>query len=498
MSHDQDYQPARSFPIPDRLLHSADFQAACAARDWSRIFSLINRRAGGASHAVIAAATGLSTSRVSDIIHGRRGLRGHHVIERVADGLRIPGHMLGINPRPWESPPPEPQRRVVTGVVLPKSGHSEVHDAEADIGLAYQPTLTATLTTVDELGRGDVKRRDLIVRAPFALAALAAPSRDWLVASLEEATGGGSARNGMAQVEAMRKMFAIFQEMDVIQGGGDTARRAVAQYLTGHVLPLIREDHPEEVHKALCEVAAEQTYLAGWMAYDSGQHGLAERYLIQSLRLAQESGNRVLGSHVLAGMSDQATQLGYPDEGLKLARAGRHGLQGLVAPAALTDLYVLEARALARMGRRDECAATLLRAEQTFDLIKPDEEPEWARFIDEAYVMGEIANSLRDLGDARGAEQYALQSVSASRRQGRARRGALSQTVVAVAHTQRGDLEAAVSAAYEALEMASRVPSSGATRCVAALDDLRARLVPHQRNATVRELMDRMHETVTV
>ncbi len=42
---DPDHQPARPFPIPDRLLHSADFEAACAARDWSRIFSLINRHA---------------------------------------------------------------------------------------------------------------------------------------------------------------------------------------------------------------------------------------------------------------------------------------------------------------------------------------------------------------------------------------------------------------------------------------------------------------------
>jgi hypothetical protein len=41
---------------------------------------------------------------------------------------------------------------------------------------------------------------------------------------------------------------------------------------------------------ALFQAASEQRYLAGWMAYEATNHGLAERYLIQSLRLAQESG----------------------------------------------------------------------------------------------------------------------------------------------------------------------------------------------------------------
>ncbi len=120
-----------------------------------------------------------------------------------------------------------------------------------------------------------MKRRELLIGSPFVLAALAAPSRDWLLASLEQTAAPEPMRVGFDQVTAIRDMFRVFQEMDVIQGGGDLARRAVAQYLTGHVLPLVKASHPEPVRLALYEVASEQTYLAGWMAYDSGRHGLA-------------------------------------------------------------------------------------------------------------------------------------------------------------------------------------------------------------------------------
>jgi len=39
-------------------------------------------------------------------------------------------------------------------------------------------------------------------------------------------------------------------------------------------------------------------------------------HLMQSLRLAQASGDAMLAAHVLAGMSDQACMLGHPHEAL--------------------------------------------------------------------------------------------------------------------------------------------------------------------------------------
>ncbi len=88
--------------IPDTLLLSDAMQRACAARDFQEIFRLVNRRTGS-SYAVMAAAIGkMTTSRVSDVIRGVRGIRGRQVVERVADGFGIPGQMLSLPERPWE------------------------------------------------------------------------------------------------------------------------------------------------------------------------------------------------------------------------------------------------------------------------------------------------------------------------------------------------------------------------------------------------------------
>ncbi|MEW2115590.1 hypothetical protein AB0945_10415 [Streptomyces sp. NPDC005474] len=96
-----------SLTIPDALLLSDAMRRACETRDFQEIFRLVNRRTGS-SHAVMAAAVGkMTSSRVSDIIRGERGIRGQAVIERVCDGFGIPGEMLGVPEQPWEKNFPE-------------------------------------------------------------------------------------------------------------------------------------------------------------------------------------------------------------------------------------------------------------------------------------------------------------------------------------------------------------------------------------------------------
>ena len=65
------------------------------------------------------------------------------------------------------------------------------------------------------------------------------------------------------------------------------------------------------------------------MAVDTGQPGLAQRYYIQALRLAQAAGDRGYGGYVLAAsMSHLAAQLGNPREIAQLARAAQEGRAG--------------------------------------------------------------------------------------------------------------------------------------------------------------------------
>ncbi|WP_407560495.1 tetratricopeptide repeat protein [Streptomyces sp. 184] len=96
--------------LPPRLLNDAEMIRACRERDFSRVFRLVKR--AGIYPALIARRCELTPSRVGEIAQGQRVIRDMNVIERIADGLRIPGHMLGLARRGWEdesATPPAPQ-----------------------------------------------------------------------------------------------------------------------------------------------------------------------------------------------------------------------------------------------------------------------------------------------------------------------------------------------------------------------------------------------------
>jgi hypothetical protein len=254
--------------------------------------------------------------------------------------------------------------------------------------------------------------------------------------------------------------------------------------MNSYVVPLVlRQQNTPEVQHALYSAAAEQAYLIGWMAYDDGQHGLAERYLIQALGLVQAAGNHILGAHVLAGMSDQANLLGHPQEAVALARAGRRGITVNDSPACVADLQILEARALAALGEQRAASASVVAAEHTFGQVDHENEPEWARFIDRAYLFGEAAHCFRDLVEPGQVDRFATESLDAANAQGRARRGALSQTALAISHLSRGDVEAAASRASLVVRLAASVSSS---RCLEAVGDLQKRLRPYGQVAEVQ------------
>ncbi|WP_329133631.1 transcriptional regulator [Streptomyces sp. NBC_01476] len=359
----------------------------------------------------------------------------------------------------------------------------------AKLSLEYNASFAVTVEAVADLGRADVDRRSFLAAAPFAAVAAVGPSRDWLLNTLDQQPDPGP-RVRLEDVVAVRNMFGEFQRMDVLQGGG-TGRLILAEYMNQHVFPLLRRTYTDEVRRALCEAAAEQTYLLGWMAYDNGEHGIAQRYLVQSLRLSEESHNAALGAHVLAGMADQATLLGNPEEGRRLAQAGRAGLAKGTSPACLADLWALEARALAKLGDKTSAAHAVVQSEAAFSRVHLDHEQEWAAFIDPAYLHGEHANTFRDLDDADAAEQHARQSIDHARAQRRARRGAMSQAALAATHLQRGDLEAAHAVGLRTLFLSRQVKSS---RCVEAIQDLQRRMQPFGKHRLVADFNDRARE----
>ncbi|WP_425526155.1 helix-turn-helix domain-containing protein [Streptomyces mirabilis] len=86
--------------LPGWLLTDPEMLHACRVRDFARVFRLVKTRAG-IYPSMIARRCELTPSRVGEVIAGRRQLLHMDVVERIADGLRIPGHMLGLARRSW-------------------------------------------------------------------------------------------------------------------------------------------------------------------------------------------------------------------------------------------------------------------------------------------------------------------------------------------------------------------------------------------------------------
>jgi hypothetical protein len=121
--------------LPPTLLRLPLFIEACQARDIGLVFSLAKRHAG-IYPSRIARLVDMTPSRVGEIITRLRTVTSMSTIERISDGLRIAGHLLGLARRPWErseepaaSPvAPIPARCQPGG--LPPSGSADAGSAD--------------------------------------------------------------------------------------------------------------------------------------------------------------------------------------------------------------------------------------------------------------------------------------------------------------------------------------------------------------------------------
>jgi hypothetical protein len=356
-----------------------------------------------------------------------------------------------------------------------------------DFGQQFPHSWEEGVASVTALWRADVERRRFLLDSTFALGAGSAGIVHWLTKPPgERLSADGPRRVGVNDVAAIREVTRSFSELDNRFGGG-SIRGPVVKYLHTAVTPLLRDgSYGQATGRALATAAAELTRLAGWMAYDLEQHGLAQRYLIQALALARSAGDHGLGGEILAGMSHQALYIGHPRHGLELARAATVAAQRSGIFSLTAEARVLEAHAFALLGDGAACGVSLHQAEIAFDRRVPKDEPRWIGYFDEAYLSAKFAHCLRDLGDGARAVRHARRSL---RMDGRYVRGKMfNLSLLASALVQQGELEEACTAAASALDLAEGIQS---VRTKSYVTDMRRRLEPYAAEPRVAELLER-------
>lgn len=298
--------------------------------------------------------------------------------------------------------------------------------------------------------------------------------------------------NGMAAgIEIVRAATDMFSGYDYRFGGG-RSRLLIAQVLDTEVLPTLKEvtPGPPVVAEYLSEVGA-MLRLAAWTAYDIGDHGLAQAYFAQALRLAKAAGNRLLGGRILAGMSHQANFLGYYQRAVELARTAREGFRGQGTPTAVALSWAMEARAQASLRRKRECLNAIGQAEQWLARTDPGSEPPWLLYFDDAELHAEFAHCFRDLGDPENACRHAELSIQTSKSL-YVRSLSFCRTVQAAGHLLNGDLDQATALAAAVVDTAAEQVRS--QRVLAYLGDFQERLAQYPDARPAREFQEYVTE----
>ncbi|MFD8548877.1 regulator [Streptomyces sp. NPDC059649] len=395
-------------------------------------------------------------------------------------------------------------------------------------GLEFAASPSEAVDIVSGLWRKDSGSHAELRKIAFTPAGLVVPSRDWLigrpderVARGEPATGEGAgtgaaesrvpaqggrpsvprqrrttdrvdraqgAKVTSGDIAALRSVGELFRALDHAYGGGH-ARQALVRYLEHEAEPMLRGTYGEATGRRLFAAVADLTRLAGWTSYDIAAHGLAQRYFVQALRLAQAAGDRAYGSYVLVTMSRQAVYLGHGREAVQLARVAQQGIGSGAPPAVQALLHSAEARGHGVLGEVRACTAALARAERALETVRPgDDTPYWARFFDEAQLADELAHCHRDLQQYRAASQHAERSLQL-RAAGFARSRLFCRVVLATARLGLGELEQACTLGAEAALQASEMRSVRAHEYVREFE---RRLEPYRDAAPVRGYRERV------
>ncbi len=333
--------PGSQAAIPPEVLSRPDVRDAIGQHDFGRLFVLV-RKWAGISFSRIAEACAIKPDRVGLLARGQGNITTYEKIVAIADGMRIPGHMLGLAARPWEI-------------------------AEDAHGALTQGTN----------GGEAVRRRD------FLRASLAGATA---VAGFSEMLSDGAYRRVGSDFPAMlRSRTARLRKLDDVLGGGDTYRLYLAEYESTRSL-VKKASSSTVVEKELLTILAEQAQQAGWAAFDMGDQANAERLYKDSHAIAVEAAHAALAGNALAFLAYQ-TLPNDPVVGVALAEQSCVTAGGQAPASVRALLHERRAWAHAVAGNAGAADAALGIAQEALAGDDGQAQPDWSRWVDRQELL---------------------------------------------------------------------------------------------------------------
>jgi DNA-binding XRE family transcriptional regulator len=299
-------------------------------------------------------------------------------------------------------------------------------------------------------------------------AALLKPIRQWIASLPAERPGPISPDD----FDELHDAVKLFRRWDA-SGVGGLKRKAVVGQLNA-VAESVHETSDDTMRAKLLSIVAELAQLAGWMSYDHGLPGAAQRYYLLALHACREAGPSALplGVKVIGDMTQLSTALGNYDDSLNLARTGLYALPR-TEKLVRSELLGLESRAYAQLGSREasDAARSAEACVEVWHEVDGDEPaPDWLHYMNPAEVDCLAANTYTQLAlqvddqprwrAYAGRAEYHTLRARQSRANGYDRSRILDEIRLARVRLSQRELDESVTVATTALSLAGSVRSS--------------------------------------
>ncbi|KUL43814.1 transcriptional regulator [Streptomyces sp. NRRL F-4489] len=341
-------------------------------------------------------------------------------------------------------------------------GMANGNSVTCGVGLHFAADVADALEQVRELWQMDAESSEALSGTTMGASALVEPTRDWLISAVDPEVARShrlGPRAGPDEVELVLMTTRALAELDHRMGGG-YVRPVLVSCLHSVVSGLLGGSYGEATGRQLFAAAARLTELAGYTAMDTGRPGLAQRYYIQAVRLAQAADERCFGGYVLAsGLSRLAVDAGCAREAVQLARAAQEGTRGQAPPAAQALFYAAEARGYALLGDSRMFGILRDKALEAMAHADPVGGPEWLNRFNRAYLADELAHCYRDLRQPRQAARRAAEALARHPRS-LVRRRTIDLLLLATAQVQAGEVEEGCRVAEEAVGLLRQLRSA--------------------------------------
>ncbi|MBB5117722.1 sporulation protein [Streptomyces eurocidicus] len=434
--------------------------------------------ASGASHKALA-------HRINQLAQAA-GIQSDYSHTSIANWCR-----RGMTPK-WPVPRLLAQavgERLGRPVPLTEIGMGEAETPDADLGLDF-PREPADAVRVATSFWSSVNRRDFLTGSSFALSAFTTPVTRWLVTPADDtAHHRGGTQVGRLDLEELRDAADEARRWDSKYGGGNWRANSVTTCLEQQAVPLLQGSFSDKVGRELFSVTSELSRLAGWTAFDVGQHEVAQRHFIQALRLARAGGDVQLGCYVLTTMAMQALMRGFAEEAIDMAQGAFERAKHDAVPRVLAFTKLIEARAHARTGDGRAASQALATSESLLERTREDngDEPGWIDFYHHARLSADATEVFRDLKNPKTALTW-NQQAAAMQPGVFTRSVGMRLAIVGTAHLQARDLDHGLELGNRSVDILTRVKSTRALDYVREFNDA---LTPWRREPAVRDFLHR-------